>query len=148
MTNMDDIEVVTSGLTIQEEDKQSVLQLARELDRRWNERNAGAFADLFEPYSDFRFHTGFFIVGKKSIEEFWRTQVFPGLAEGVRHVVTARRVRFVTDNVAIGDGNIRVIELMEGQEQEHLATEVTVLVVKKAGCWYISAARLSTLVPE
>jgi uncharacterized protein (TIGR02246 family) len=145
---MDDIEVVTSGLTIQEEDKQSVLQLAKELDRRWNARDAGSFADLFEPYSDFRFHTGSWIVGKKSIEEFWRNQVFPGLAEGVRHVVTAKRVRFVTDNVAIGDGNIRVIELIEGQEREHLATEVTVLVVKKGGRWCISAVRLSALVPE
>jgi hypothetical protein len=63
-------------------------------------------------------------------------------------VVTAKRVRFVTDNVAIGDGNIRVVELIEGQEREHLATEVSVLVVKKDGRWYISAARLSTLVPE
>lgn len=145
---MDNIEVVTSGLTIQEEDKQSVLQLARELDRRWNDRDAEAFADLFELNSDFRFQTGSWIVGKRSIEEFWRNQVFPGLAEGTRHVVTPKRVRFVTDNVAIGDGTIRVIDLTEGQERVQLTTEVTVLVVKKDGRWYISAARLAALVTE
>ena len=145
---MDNIEIMTSGLTIQEEDKKSVLQLAMDLDRRWNERDAGLFADLFETYGDFRFQNGFWIVGKKSIEEFWRNQVFPGLAEGVRHEVTAKRVRFVTDNVAIGDGTIRIIDLIEGRERVHMSTEVTVLVVKKDGRWYISAARLTDLVPE
>ena len=145
---MDSIEVEASGLTIQEEDKQSVLQLATELDRRWNERDARAFADLFELHGDFRFHTGSWIVGKGSIEDFWRGQVFPGLAEGIRHVVTTKRVRFVTDNVAIGDGTIRVVDQMEGQERVHLETEVTALAVKKDGRWYISAVRLTALVPE
>ena len=59
---MDDIEVVTSGLIIQEEDRQSVLQLATELDRRWNERDARAFADLFEIDGDFRFGKIFYAV--------------------------------------------------------------------------------------
>jgi uncharacterized protein (TIGR02246 family) len=145
---MDNIEMLVSDLTISEEDKHSVLQLATELDRRWNERDARAFADLFEPYGDFRFHTGTWIVGKRSIEEFWQSQVFPGLTEGIRHVVTAKRIRFVTDNVAIGDGTVRVVDLMEGQERVHLETDVTALVVKKDDRWYISAVRLTALVPE
>ena len=61
---MDNIEMVVSDLTISEEDKQSVLQLATELDRRWNERDARAFADLFETDGDFRFHTGAWIKGR------------------------------------------------------------------------------------
>jgi len=64
---MDNIEVVTSGLTIDEEDKRSVLKLATELDRRWNERNARAFAELFAPDGDFRFHTGVWIIGKDAL---------------------------------------------------------------------------------
>ena len=106
---MDHIEVENSGLTIPEEDKQSVFQLATILDRRWNERDAKSFADLFELHGDFRFHTGSWIVGKRAIEDFWRDQVFAGLAEGIRHVVTIKRVRFVTDSVAIGDGTLRVL---------------------------------------
>ena len=145
---MDDIEVLTSGLTIQEEDKQSVLQLATELDRSWNERDARAFADLFEMHGDFRFHTGSWIMGRGSIEDFWGGEVLPGLAEGIRHVVTTKRVRFVTDSVAIGDGTIRLVDLNEGQERVHLETEGTVLAVKKDGRWYISAVRLTALVPE
>lgn len=145
---MDDIEVVASGVIIQEEDKQSVLRLATELDRRWNEHDARAFADLFEIDGDFRFHTGSWIRGKASIEDFWRAEVFPGLPEGMRHVVITKRVRFVTDNVAIGDGTLRLVDLMEGQERVHLETEGTLLAVKKNARWYISAIRLTALALE
>ena len=145
---MNDIEVVTSGLIIQEEDRQAVLHLATELDKRWNERDARGFADLFENHGDFRFHTGSWIMGKESIQDFWGREVFPGLTEGIRHVVTTKRVRFITDNVAIGDGTLRLVDLMEGQERVHLETEGTLVAVKKDGRWYISAVRLTALVPE
>jgi len=145
---MDNIEVVTSGLTIQEEDKRSVLQLATELDRRWNQRDAVAFADLFAIDGDFRFQTGAWIKGKASIEAFWKGEVFPGLPEGMCHVVITKRVRFVTDNVAIGDGTLRLVNLIEGQERVHLETEGTLLAVKKNARWYISAIRLTALAPE
>ena len=145
---MDNIEIVDTGLIIPEQDKQSVLQLATELDRRWNERDAGAFADLFETDGDFRFHTGDWIKGKASIEDFWRQQVFPGLPEGMRHVLVARRVRFVTDNVAIGDGTLRLVDVGEGQERVHLENEGTLIAVKKNARWYISAIRLTALAPE
>jgi len=145
---MDDIEVIASGLNIHEEDKQSVLQLATEIDRRWNERDARAFADLFEIDGDFRFHTGTWIKGKGSIEDFWRGEVFPGLPEGMRHVVIIKCVRFVTDNVAIGDGTLRLVNLIEGQERVHLETEGTLLAIKKNARWLISAVRLTALAPE
>jgi uncharacterized protein (TIGR02246 family) len=145
---MNDIEIVASGVSIQEEDKHSVLQLATELDRRWNQHEARAFADLFEPDGDFRFQTGFWVRGKRSIEDFWGGVVFPGTAEGRRHVVIPKRIRFVTDHVAIGDGIIRIVDLMEGHERVHFETEATVLVVKKDGRWYISAVRLAALAPE
>ena len=145
---MDNIEVVLGGLTISEEDRQSVLRLATELDRRWNQRDAGAFADLFEIDGDFRFHTGLWIKGKASIEAFWRDQVFPGLSEGMRHLVITRRVRFVTDSVAIGDGTLRLVDVSEGQEQVHLEAEGTVLAVKKSARWVISAIRLAALASE
>ncbi len=144
---MDNIEIVTGGQAISEEDKQSVLQLATELDKRWNERNARAFADLFTPDGDFRFHTGIWIVGKDAIEKFWRDQVFAGRPPGFRHEVTIKRVRFVTENTAIGDGNVRVVETIEGQECVHLDTEATAVGAKKDGRWYFSAVRLTVLSP-
>jgi uncharacterized protein (TIGR02246 family) len=135
-------------LTIKEEDMQSVLQLAKELDRSWDERDAKAFADLFEIYGDFRFHTGSWIVGKESVQDFWGSKVFPGLSEGIRHVTTTKRVRFITENVAIGDGTLRLVDFTGGQERVHLEAEGTLVAVKKDGHWYISAIRLAVLVPE
>jgi uncharacterized protein (TIGR02246 family) len=145
---MDSIEIVTTGMTIQEQDKQSVLQLAPELDRRWNERNAVAFAEMFAPDGDFRWQTGAWIVGKDSIEEFWRDQVFAGLQQGPRHITTIKRVRFITDKVAIGDGTIRIVDTTEGQERVYFDTEATAVAVKKDGRWYFSAVRLAVLAPE
>jgi len=145
---MENIEVITSGQAISEKDKQSVLQLAAELDKSWNERNARAFADLFTSDADFRFQTGIWIVGKDAIEKFWREQVFTGIPPSFRHEATVKRVRFVTDNSVIGDGTIRVVETIEDQEQVHLNTEVTAFGVKKENSWYFSAVRLYILSPE
>jgi uncharacterized protein (TIGR02246 family) len=145
---MDNIEIVTTGMTIQEQDKQSVLQLAPELDRRWNERNAVAFAEMFAPDGDFRWQTGTWIVGKDSIKKFWRDQVFAGLQQGPRHITTIKRVRFITDKVAIGDGTIRIVDTTEGQERVYFDTEATAVAVKKGGRWYFCAVRLAVLAPE
>jgi hypothetical protein len=57
-----------------------------------------------------------------------------------------RQVRFVTQDVAIGEGTIRVVEYVKGQERVHLETECTVLAVKRGVHWLISAVRLAILV--
>jgi len=145
---MDNVEFLSSSLLIQEDDKQSVLQLATELDRTWNQRDARAFAELFETNGDFRFHTGAWIRGKASIEGFWSSRVFPGLPEGMRHKVTPKQIRFITENVAIGDGTLRITDTIEGHDRVHLETEGTLFAAKKNARWYNSAIRLATLVPE
>ncbi len=139
-------EIVTAGLTISEQDKRSALQMSAELDRRWNERDAAAFADLFETDGDFRFHTGEWVKGKASIEGYWR-QVFPGLPEGMRHVVDLKRARFITQDVAIGDGTFRIVYDSEGQERVHLETEATAVIVKRGERWVFSAVRLAVMTP-
>lgn len=63
-------------------------------------------------------------------------------------MVITKRVRFVTDNVAIGDGTLRLVDVGEGRERVHLETEGTLIAAKKNARWYISAVRLTALVPE
>ncbi len=145
---MSQMEMVTSGMSIPQEDRQSVLQLATDLDRTWDSRDARAFAALFDENGDFRFHTGLWIQGKDAIESFWGQGVFPDLSAGMRHISIIKRVRFVSDSVAIGDGTLRLVESMEGQERVHLEAEGTVLAVKKDGRWRISAIRLAVLSPR
>ena len=143
---MDNIEVVVSGLTISKEDKQSVQQLPAELDRRWNLRDAVAFADLFIKDGDFRFYNGAWIKGKASIETFWKNEVFPGLPESMRHVIVIKCVRFVTDDVAIGDGTLCFVDVSEEQERVLLEREGTLIAVKRNDRWKISAIRLAASV--
>lgn len=140
-------EMVTNGMSIPEEDRQSVLQLAADLDTTWDSRDARGFAALFDDNGDFRFQDGLWIQGKDAIERFWGKEVFPNLQEGMRHISITKRVRFVSDNVAIGDGTLRLVRSMEGQEKVYLETEGTVLAVKKEGHWRISAIRLTVLSP-
>ena len=52
---MENIEVVGSNETVTDVEKQAVLKLAAELDKRWNQRDATDFANLFTEDADFRF---------------------------------------------------------------------------------------------
>lgn len=147
---MDDknIELVVSGLAVTEEDQRAVLQLARELDRRWNQRDASAFADLFVDDGDFRIYTTAWLKSKAAIEDFWEKEVFPGLTDSMRHVITTKRVRFVTNDVAIGDGILCLVDSSEMQEQVLVEREGTLILVKRDARWYIAAARLATVAPK
>jgi uncharacterized protein (TIGR02246 family) len=145
---MSEVEVISNGTNISQEDKEAVLQLPVEIDRTWNERNAHAYAALFDADGDFRFHNGQWIKGRKAIEQYWGEGVFPTLPKGMRHISTPRSGRFVTDEVAIGEGTIRLVEQVDGRERVHLEAECTLLAVKKNARWYISAVRLAALAPE
>lgn len=63
-------------------------------------------------------------------------------------MVITKRVRFITDNIAIGDGTLRLVDVGKGQERVHLETEDTLIAAKKNARWYISAVRVTALVPE
>jgi uncharacterized protein (TIGR02246 family) len=143
---LSEIEISSHGSGISQEDIEAVLRLPTELDRTWNERNSQAFAALFDEDGDFRFHTGQWIKGRKDIERFWGEEVFPTLPGGMRHIVTTRQVRFVTGKVAIGEGTLRLVDHVEGQERVYLEAEGTMLAVKRDLHWRISAIRLATLV--
>lgn len=144
---MDTIEVVVSGLAIAEEDQQSVLQLAAQIDGSWNRRDAAAFADLFAPDGDFRFYSGPWMRSRAAIEAFWQNEVFPGLPESMRHSILIQRVRFLAENAAIGDGILRFVDVSEGRERILLERDGTLVAVKQNGRWLVSAIRLAALAP-
>jgi len=138
---MDNFEIIMSEKSISDTDKQAVIQLAKELDKSWNQHDASAFADLFEEDADVRFYPGAWVKGKTAIEAFWRGEVFPTMP-GRMQITLIKRVRFVADNIAIGDGTLRYVNIVEGQEQVEGEREATLIAVKKSGRWYISAARV------
>ncbi len=139
---MESIEIIVSDTSISEEDKKAVFQLTKELDRRWNLRDSSAFADLFEEDADFRFYTGDWVKGKSAIETFWKGEVFPGMPKSFMHLIVVKRVRFVTPELAIGDGTLRFVEKNEQQTIIKAEREGTLITVKKNDRWYITAVRL------
>ena len=139
---MEDIEIIVSDGLISEADQAAVFQLTRELDKRWNQRDPKAFSKLFEEDADFRFYSGAWIKGKTAIEAFWGGEVFPDMPENLKHLIIIKRVRFVSPNLAIGDGILRFVDDSEGKEQIRAEREGTLVAVKKKDNWVISAVRL------
>jgi len=139
---MESVEIIISDLSITEMDQQAVFQLTKELDKRWNQRDSTAFANLFEEDADFRFYTGAWVKGKDAIKTFWGGEVFPEMPANVKHLIVVKRVRFVSPDLAIGDGVLRFIDLGEGQEKIQSEREGTLIAIKKNGRWCISAVRL------
>jgi uncharacterized protein (TIGR02246 family) len=139
---MENIEIILSEESISEEDIQAVFQLTKELDKRWNQHDPAAFADLFENDADFRFYKGDWVKGKTAIESFWKGEVFPSMPEIVKHRIIVKRVRFVSPNLAIGDGVLQFVDSSGGTEYIQVEREGTLIAVKKGGRWIISAVRL------
>lgn len=142
---MAELEMIAHGLSVTEDDLQKVLRIPGKLEHFWNERDARGFADLFEPHGDFRFHDGTWIKGRKKIHDFWKEQVFQSLPAALRQDITTREVRFVTDNIAVGDGSLRIHKRGPGKEQLYLELEGTLIAIKVEQEWLISAIRLSQL---
>ena len=139
---MESIEIIISDPSVIEEDKLAVFSLTKELDERWNQRDSSAFAELFEDDADFRFYTGNWVKGKPAIETFWKGEVFPGMPESFKHLVVVKRVRFVSPELAIGDGTLRFIENVGEEIEVKAEREGTLIAVKKDNRWYITAVRL------
>lgn len=97
---------------------------------------------MFETDADFRFYSGPWVKGKEAIASFWNGEVFPGLSESARHVIGIERIRFVTADLMIGDGNLRIVDQVDGQEQILADRKGTLIAVKKNEAWVIAAVRL------
>jgi hypothetical protein len=64
----------------------------------------------------------------------------------MKHMITPNRLRFVTEDVVIGEGVVKIVDRSGEEETVHLDTQGTLLAVKRAGRWLISAVRLVELV--
>ena len=134
-----------SNGSISDEDQQAIIELITELDKRWNERDAKAFADLFDADADFQFFSGAWVKSKAAIETFRKNEVFPGLAGGLKPPSIIKRVSVISQDLVIGDGTLRFVDDSSGQDLIHSEREATLIAVKKEGCWLISADRLSPI---
>jgi uncharacterized protein (TIGR02246 family) len=120
------------------------LPIAEKLDAAWNSRNAKAMAQLFEEQADFQFDSGAMLHNREEIENTYAESIFPEMPEPMRHKANVRNVRFIKDDVLIGDGDIELYDPTETdlQKKVHIKMLCTSILVKENGAWWISAVRL------
>ncbi len=140
---MDRIGPQSSAERKQEQDIETLLKISSNLDYAWSRCDASAFAGLFDREADFSFLDGELIQGQEQIEQYLKNKVFKRSSEFRWQSSFMKKIRFITDDVAIGDGKIRVVEKSGSEEQVWLEANVTVISVKKGDDWFISALRLT-----
>ena len=141
----------TSNITEpQTENREAIHKLAADVDAAWNERDAADLGALFTDDGDFRYHTGRSLRGRKQIEQFYASTAFPAMPTDLRHKTVPEHIRFVTDDVAIGDGSIQITHAatLDKEEEPYLSLLLTSVVVKEQGRWRIAAVRLMVPQPE
>ena len=57
-------------------------------------------------------------------------------------MIGIERIRFVTADLMIGDGNLHIVDMVDGQEQVLADRKGTLIAVKKDEAWVITAVRL------
>lgn len=120
----------------------SIKQAGADLDSAYNRRDAKAFSELFLDDADFQWHTGDLLKNRKEIEQYF-TNSFTVMPADYRHITTFQRIRFLSSDLAIGDGTVVIAR--DGaveNEKPYLSVLFTCVGKKVKGQWRIAAIRL------
>ena len=142
---MVNLEVLGKSVDSDKKEVNEVLQVPLDLDSMWNKRDAQGFASLFNDTADFRLQNGVWVKGKKEVEGFWGKNVFPAMSLTAKHTTNPWRIRFVSDNIVVGDGRLIINDTNEGEEKILLDGEGTMILKKTEHKWLIEGIRLSVL---
>lgn len=123
-------------------DRAAIRSLGVELDDAWNSRDADTLAGLFCHDADFRNAAGLMLRGREEIRRHYTAEVFPTLPVGLLHETIPAHIRFVTPDVAVGDGEVRLFE-EDSEAVEYPPLLVSSVLVKEEDRWLISAVRLA-----
>jgi uncharacterized protein (TIGR02246 family) len=124
-------------------EKQSFLDLAREFDRAWNDRDAQRFSSFFTKDGDMHFITmNMHMRGKDEVAETYM-KMFSEMPPELQHRTTVKGIHPVTHDVVLLDGVTDIITSNASGTETILRrhTGATVLVRTDAG-WRIRAIRI------
>ena len=119
-------------------------RLVSDFDAAWNARDAEALAVLFQEDADFEFYNGLMLRGRRLIHRVYSRSIFPSLPSGLRHKTEVRRIRLLSETVALGDAKVALLDVNEDDEQKRVQRMIsaTIVLTKGDGRWAISAVRL------
>ena len=133
----------------QSEDIAAIQQVRADLDTAWNRHDAVALSELFLDDADFQWHTGELLKNRIEIEKYFGENVFKYIPAVYRHNTTFQRIRFLSPDIAIGDGTIVVSrEGASENEEPYLSVLFTCVGKKEKGKWCIAAVRLMQVKSE
>jgi uncharacterized protein (TIGR02246 family) len=120
----------------------AIKQIGANLDAAYNRRDAVAFSELFLEDADFQWHTGELLKNRKEIGQHF-TKAFKLMPADYRHITTFQRIRFLKQDLAIGDGTVVIArEGAAENEKPYLSVLFTGVGKKVKGQWRIAAIRL------
>jgi len=120
----------------------AIEKVKADLDSAYNKRDAAAFSALFLEDADFQWHTGEVLKDRKQIQEHF-ANAFKIMPPEYRHITTFQRIRFLTPDIAIGDGTVVIArDGAPANEEPYLKVLLTSVGKKVNGVWRIAAVRL------
>lgn len=127
-------------------DPTAIHQLGIDFDAAWNRRDAAAIGGLFLDDADFQVPRGNMFRGRERIEQFY-ARAFANMPPDRRHSVTFEQVRFLTSDIAIGDGPALIFRAGAAADEEpYLRVLVTIVAHNRHGRWRIAGLR--TMIPR
>jgi uncharacterized protein (TIGR02246 family) len=124
----------------------AIKQAAAELDAAYNRRDAVAFSEIFLEDADFQWHSGTLLKDREEIKEHF-ANAFKDMPPDYRHITTFQRLRFLSPDIAIGDGTVVIAHAgVAVDEKPYLRLLFTCVGQKVKGQWKLAAVRL--MVPK
>jgi uncharacterized protein (TIGR02246 family) len=99
-------------------DPSAIHQLGIDFDAAWNRRDAAAVGGLFLDDADLQVPRGDLLRGREQIERYY-AGAFANMPPDRRHNIMYQHVRFVTSDVAIGDGVALILRAGAAAEERY-----------------------------
>lgn len=120
-------------------DPSVIHELGIDFDAAWNARDAAAVGGLFLDDADLQVPRGDMFRGREQIEQYY-TSAFANMPPDRRHSITFQHVRFLTSEVAIGDGPALILRAGAAADEEpYLRVLFTSVARNQHGQWRIAA---------
>jgi uncharacterized protein (TIGR02246 family) len=120
----------------------AIKQAGANFDSAYNQRNAIAFSDFFLDDADFQWHTGDLLKNRKEIEQYF-TNSFKVMPADYRHIITFQRIRFLTADIAIGDGTLVIAHDGASENAKPVLSVLFTCVGERVnGQWKLASVRL------
>ena len=129
-----------------EDDRELLIAMAKAFDAAWDRRDTDAFLTHFTPDADFGGVGGPIARGLDALRQHFEA-FFPTLPPGLRHVTRPLVFRFPTDEIAVVDVEVDMVQAEDDGTETYLYTFPAVCVGQRMapgtepGCWRVSMIR-------